>query len=89
MSARTMITVLSTQGCCSNPEKQRAWKSNHHYKGVYPQKWSGHANWNEDGHADLFTSTGCVQKDKIIMEVIFIGVILASSGIPTSADFKT
>ena len=42
----------------------------------------GHANWNEDGHANLFTSTDCVGKDKIIMEVIFICVILASSGIP-------
>ena len=46
-----------------------------------------HGNWNEDGHANLFISMGCVEKDKIIMEVIFIGVILASYGIPHQLGF--
>ena len=46
-----------------------------------------HGNWNEDGHANLFISTGRVGKDKIIMEVIFIGIILASSGIPHQLGF--
>jgi len=40
-----------------------------------------------DAHANLFISTGCVGKDKIIMEVVFIGIILASSGIPHQLGF--